>query len=169
MSRTHRQQRAFTLIEVIVVAAIFSLAMLSVVQVLMASQRNYNDYTVGTELRDRARAILDRMEGELRETGVDCPDFTVVNGTSTVTFNQCTGFDGADVTWGAPIAYSRTAQGTLMRSQNGTSRILANSVSSLSFGLENGYITIDITFTKNSANGRSITQSFASKVFLRNG
>lgn len=166
--RRNTKSSGFSLLEMIVVTAIFALTMLTILLTITRSQDDYTDYTVGTEIRDRARVVMDRMESELRESSFQAPDFALVDGSTTIVFNQCTGFDGVDTTWSTPVTYTLTPQGQLTRTQNGQTIIMATSVSSLSFSQGSGSVTAQIAIAKTGTTGRRISQTFDTTIFLRN-
>ncbi len=160
--------RGFTLLEVLVSAAILSFLIAGIFGVLNIGNMTYNTDLCLLDLQQSARQALYWMAKELRESSTDDITITVID-------------DNDDkITFDTPneigIQYYRDlsdVNGDNIKEQiireypKGTRRILGNNISGLQFSLNNNLLEIRLT-ANSVALGRSLSIPLRTKVRLRN-
>jgi len=103
----HKGQRGFSLLEVMIVTTILVVIVGGIFQVLSAGLNAYNSGTVLVDVQGLARRTMEGMIREVQGAGLSTvsptPPLPGQTGTSTITFQQATGYSGGSVTWGDTI------------------------------------------------------------------
>lgn len=174
--------KGFTLIEILIVVAIFSVVMTFIYSIMASGRSSWYTADTAIYVQQQARQALDVMAKELRQSstsvisGVPADD---VNYTS-ITFRipEDTDSDGDvlnstyDVEWSNPISYSRNANSQIYRNATDAQpSILANNINSLLFRRQSAtpnIVEIYIQGNKTSALNRNVSFSLNSQVKVRN-
>jgi prepilin-type N-terminal cleavage/methylation domain-containing protein len=154
-------KRGFTIIEMLLVAALLSIIILAAFTVLTTGKKSWQVGVVKTELQQEARRAMDVMVRELRNAGaIDTNSFDG-NGLST-DFIKFT-------LQGATVEYEVIAN-RLERAPVGLSPVLANDVSSVDFYLSGNddVVYIILTTGKTAASGYPVQAILSSQAVLRN-
>ncbi len=170
--------KGFTLLEIIMVAFLFSIISAAIFSVLATGR---NSLSVGESqigVQQACRNGLDSMIKELRQAGVSTITGVPANGTnySSITFQIPTAIAATGITWSSSIQYTlgglNGAQ--LLKTQSGSQKVFANNISALSFNrsaANPNVVNISVTAQKNTFPGFTATQStitLTSQVKLRN-
>ena len=101
-----RREQGFSLVEVVVGAALLGLVITMVWSLMIGSAKGYSRDSARQMTQDNVRRILDEMAQELRDA--DAGTFSVPSGSSstTVTFRKSVGFTAGATVWSANITYS---------------------------------------------------------------
>ena len=160
-------EQGFTLIEVVIAAALSTVVIFGVFTILLVSNKQLDVINAKMSLQEGPREALFKMAQEIRQTGwhqinaLSAPDASNIESSSTITFNVPANDANALVAgdyspqWAFSISYSLNATThqilrTATNTATGQSRqaILANEVSALTFSRNDnamGLITIAIT------------------------
>ena len=144
--------KGFSLVELMIVLAIFSTILGAIYGVLSMSRSSYQTGDIQIVVQQEARKAMDKIVTELREgSSVNLSDefpFTIT---------------------GQTIKYE-VVDGQLQRAvQGGATTILANNVANIQFTLYGSdMVRITLTTQKNTLLGRTITTNLSSQVTLRN-
>lgn len=174
--------KAFTLLEALIAAAIFSLIFAATFEILTSNRISFNIGSTKQDIENQARQGLENMVGELYQTNAEHLNLTA--GNTTVTFQVPVGYDNTTLLWGAPenntdwrIKYSLNATSRqltreILNSSNATqsTRVMANYVENVTFSLpaNSDLLTINLTTQKTSLDNRTLSQNLTSSVFFRN-
>ena len=95
-------RRGFTILELAISVAVFSLVALVVGQVSNTGAGVFEVTNARTELEKRAQRVIDRVSEEVSRTGVGFffPDPGQDVGSSQLSFQTVSGLDGTDAVWG---------------------------------------------------------------------
>lgn len=183
--------RGFTLVEILIVLAIFSILLGFVFSILAGG--SWNSWQIGFlqhDLQNQLRQGVSYMANELAQTNIGQVDALPSDG-SYVIFRLPVGYDDSTGTikWGATwgedgyegykVRYSLVNR-QLMRevldgagvSQAGMQKVLANEIAAATFSLANRTFEISLTAEKADASipnpAHTLTQSLSTKITLRN-
>jgi len=101
--RGARSRAGMSLLEATIAAAITAIILGTIGRAALSGQTTTTQNMVATELETQARAVVDRIAEELvsaRTTGLN-PSPTGSFGSSTVTYQRCTGYSGGVAVFGA--------------------------------------------------------------------
>lgn len=174
MNRRSKGWKGFSLPELMVAAAIFSLLVLLTTMILRGGGDQVRLAETKMHLQESVRESLYRMGLEIRESSPS--RVTISNGGAVLTFliPQTVGNAGV-ITWSNPITYQIGGSGSqLIRTDTGTGQttVLANDIASVSFsttGNPVGIIAMTVTAQRNTTNGRTLTETSSGEARLRNG
>ncbi|MFH1338439.1 MAG: prepilin-type N-terminal cleavage/methylation domain-containing protein [Candidatus Omnitrophota bacterium] len=148
--------KAFTLVEVLVSAAILSLIIAGLYAVLNIGNATFGTDTKLLDLQQNARLAMEWMVRETRESS---PAGTQIAGGNSITFDTP---NEADIQY-----YRDAANFRLVREYpTGTVRIIANNIETLSFSLSGFVLTIQ--FTARNPQRADLSLSLKQQVRLRN-
>lgn len=160
-----------TLLEVMVVVAIFSVIFAILLTVFASGRVSFQTQDTQIELQQEVRRAVDRMVLEMHQAGSATISTTLATN-DTVTFQIPTGFDAnGNVVWGPSIQYFRGGlnNSQLIRTYNGTNTTLANQVASLVFSAPSSeIIAINISMNKTSLSQAALQANMTTRVRLRN-
>lgn len=173
-----KNNKGFTLLEIILVAFLFSIISAAIFSVLAAGRNSMSAGESQMSVQQACRNSLDALVKELRQSAVlkilDVPA-TGVN-YSSITFQVPTAISATGPTWSGNIQYSlgglNGAQ--LLRTQSGNQRVMGNNISAVSFNrsaANPNVVNITVTAQKNTFPGFTARQSsitLTSQVKLRN-
>ena len=173
-----KNNKGFTLIEIMVVAFLFSIIFAAIFSALGIGRNSLSvgESQIGTQ--QACRNGLDAMMKELRQTSVSTIPDVPANGVncSSITFQTPTAVAATGITWSSNIQYAlgglNGAQ--LIRTQSGNQKVLANNIAAVSFNrlaVNPNVLNISVTAQKNTFPGFTARQSNAtltSQVKLRN-
>jgi len=144
--------KGFTLVELMIVLAIFSTILGAIYGVMGMSRSSFQTGDIQIVVQQEARKAMKRIVTELREA-------------SSVNLSNEFPFTISDQT----IKYE-VVSGQLQRTvQGGATSILANDVANIQFTLYGGdMVRITLTTQKNTLLGRAVTTNLTSQVTLRN-
>ena len=144
--------KAFSLIELMIVLVIFSVLLGATYGVLNMSGTSFKTGDIQVVVQQEARKAMDKISKELREA-------SSVNISAEYPFTL----------WGKKVKYV-TNNGQLQKiTEDGTTTVLANDVSSIQFTLLGGNVVyITLTTQKNTIFGRTLSATLRSQVALRN-
>ncbi|MFH1867901.1 MAG: prepilin-type N-terminal cleavage/methylation domain-containing protein [Candidatus Omnitrophota bacterium] len=178
--------RGFTLLEILITVAIFTILVLGVFQLMEAGNRFWLEGGASAELRQDIIRALMRMESELKETRSisPAPQINLAIGASSpaLTFNipQVDSATGTilnpigAVNWSAPITYALNANNQITRTDigTGTVTIIANHVSGLVFARlatdPSNILRINITVGKTTLTRRQLQDTQQIRIKMRN-
>lgn len=154
-----RPNNAFTLPEVMVSMAVFSIIMVLVGIILRGGEEQAQLAGIKMNLQESVREGLYRMALEIRESSPS--RVAVGSGGSTLTFQIPANISNSGViTWSAPITFQRGGNGTqLVRMGGGQTTILANDIQSATFsatGAPVQTIVFSVTAQRTMTNGRAV-------------
>ncbi len=182
---------AFTLIEMMVVMAIFTIIAGAMVRILLAGGASWRVGEAQIQVVQEARKGMSGMLRELSQTrpsqitGVPADDsfynsiaFRIPSGTTGLIVGAAQNTDGAidaggNVIWSAQIQYSRGGANNkqLLRTTGGISTVIANNVTSLTFrrlASTPDIVEITIGTQRTTTESRLIQYSLSNKTKLRN-
>ncbi|MBI4431043.1 MAG: prepilin-type N-terminal cleavage/methylation domain-containing protein [Candidatus Omnitrophica bacterium] len=170
-----RNKRGFTLIEFMIVATITIVFLLAAVLVMIVGYRNWHINRAVITLHDDLVNSLRSMVREIREAGAASPNGIVVLGPDNngIRFELPTAVSETGPTAWQTIVYSLggTTGKEILRNDGAAVRILATNISDVDFtynALNPREVGIDVTGTKEAANGSLLTQSLSMEVTIRN-
>ncbi len=173
-----KNNRGFTLIEIIIVVFLFSIVSAALFSVLASAKNSLNAGESQVGVQQACRNGLDAMIKELRQAGVSTITNVPANGTNynTITFQIPTVISAAGITWSSNVNYALGGLNgrQLLRLESGNQKVLANNISALSFNrsaTNPNVVNINITAQKNTFPGFTASQStitVTSSVKLRN-
>ncbi|MDP2921413.1 MAG: prepilin-type N-terminal cleavage/methylation domain-containing protein [Candidatus Omnitrophota bacterium] len=173
-----KKYKGFTLIEIVVVAFLFSIISAAIFSVLATGRNSLTSGESRVGVVQACRNGLDSMIKELRQAGAATITGVPANGTnySSITFQIPAAIASAGITWSNAIQYSLGGlNGTqLIRTQSGNQKVLANNISAVSFNrsaANPNVVNINITAQKNTFPGFTAGQTIvtlSSQVRARN-
>ena len=101
-----KNQKGFTLIEVVISAGILAIMMVVVYALLASSTRSFQQQSVQVWLDGNARDQCDRISRELLDAGRSTLFPLNPNNSTTLSFQRVTGFTGGALVYGPVIQYS---------------------------------------------------------------
>lgn len=171
--------RGFTLVEILVSCAIFTILILATFQLMEVGRSSWFTTDVTVELRQEIIKTFMRMERELKETRP--AQISLGSGTSSsfLTFRipQDNNNDGTildtsgNIEWSGDITYALNSASQITRTALGVTSIIANNVLSLQFTrplTPINILQIDISVGKTSASRRQQQDSGQIMVKMRN-
>jgi len=153
-----------SLVELIIVVTVLLFVVAAVGYVMLASSTTMQVGTAYGVLQSRLADAVDRITAELRQSGPDCPDWSLA--TSSLTCRVCTGFDGVERLWGEPVTYSLSADGDLLRTQDGSSIVLLKRVTTLSFEQKDALVLLTVAAEQPTKDQKVLSASMSTTVFL---
>jgi len=173
-----KNNRGFTLLEIIITVFLFSIISAAIFSVLATAKNSLSAGESQIGIQQACRNGLDTMVKELRQAGastiLDVPN----NGInySAITFQIPASLSAAGITWSSSIQYFLGGLNgkQLIRTQSGNQRILGNDISAVSFNrsaANPNVVNISVTAQKNTFPGftaRQSTITFNSQIKLRN-
>ena len=173
-----REDKGFTLLEIIIVVFLFSMIFAALFSVLAVARNSLSAGESQVGIQQACRNGLDAMIKELRQAGVSTISGVPADGAnySSITFQIPAAIAETGITWSNNIQYGLGGlNGTqLLRTESGSQRVLANNISALSFNrtaTDPDVVNISITAQKNTFPGFTARQStivLNSQVKLRN-
>lgn len=173
-----KKTKGLTLIEIIIVVALFSILLAAVFTALATARTSWKSGGSQLSVQQEARRGLGSMVRELRQARLSTIAGVPANGTAyaSITFQIPQTISESSTTWSTNIQYSLGGLNSsqLIRTQDGNQRVLANNISGLSFSRAASKpetMNISITSQKNTFPGFSIIKSnitFNSEVTVRN-
>jgi len=155
-----RQKSALTLVEMMISTLIFTAVVASLYTLFSSGKFSWATYENRIIVQREARQALARMGKELREAS----GIAITQSAGNTTLNFTREDQGAVVyQWNDTGADANR----ILRTLDGTTTILANSISLLSFASDATSITIDITATKALWGGGASSFHLKQKVALR--
>jgi len=173
----------FTLVEVIVVMAIFGIMFGVIFEILSSGRNTWNFGFTAQDVEDQARQGLERIVREIYLTNGGKVSVSGALDSRILAFQVPIGFDvNGNLIWGADgvadqqLRYSRNASSQLLREVldaasnpiSGLEKVLANSVQALNFTLNGNIIVISLTIQKTTVDRKSIAKTLSSSVRFRN-
>lgn len=163
----------YSLVEMMVTLAVFSLLLITAWQVFDASQESMNWNYHQLNLQKEMRRILDTMSKEIRESSPSSPT-PISIGANTITFQipATVSATGAVTAW-TPVTYGLGADNTVVRTTGTqTNAIGGGGITGLNFvypvaGMPRT-VQIQITGTATTLKLRNITTTATGQVVLRN-
>lgn len=173
-----RNNKGFTLVEIIIVAFLFSIISAAIFSVLATGRNSLSAGESQMSVQQACRNSLDAMVKELRQTAASKIPDVPANGVnySSITFQVPTVISATGPTWSADIRYSLGGLNgmQLLRTQSGNQRVMGNNISSLIFNrsaASPNVVNVSVTAQKNTFSGftaRQSTITLTSQVKLRN-
>lgn len=179
-------KKGYTLLETLIVVALFSLLFGIVFEILTTGGTSWNIGSTQQEVDTQVRQGLENMVKELYATNSGRSSITndvPHPGSQIITFQVPVGYDvNGNIIWGADefnnysIRYTIGGNQQLLRQVLDASgavvsereRVLANYVQSLNFTLANKILTITLTIQKTALGKRTLSRTLSSAVTLRN-
>lgn len=167
-----KQRRGFTLVEIMVALALFSILILVASRIFQNSQESldWNYHTLS--LQKELRRTLSTMSQELRESSPSSPT-PITTGSNTITFEIPATVSGNAITGWTQITYALSSNNTVTRTANGQTTSIGNNVTALNFLYPVNAVTaprtMQIQITANQTTlKRNITRTITGQVVLRN-
>jgi prepilin-type N-terminal cleavage/methylation domain-containing protein len=172
-SAKKNSERGFSLVELMLVAAISSIAALMIFGMFVAGGSHAHIMDTQMATQDSARIGLQKMLQEVRETA---PSHVVNLSTSALVFQIPTAVDAnGNMTWSGNIQYTLGGVNNrqLLRTDaSGTVSVMANDVYSLSFTgntpLNPSLITVQVEVRDSSIEGRGLKNLITGQAEVRN-
>lgn len=166
-----RSPNGFTLPEMMVSIAVFSLIMILVTAILRGGEAQARLSEIKMNLQESARESLYKMALEVRESSPS--RVAVGSGGTVLTFQiPASVSNSGTITWSAPITYQVGGNGTqLVRTGGGgPNSILANDIQTVAFVASGSPVTIRMTVNaqRTMINGRILTVTSTGEAKLRN-
>ncbi len=144
--------KAFTLIELMIAMAIFSIILGAIYSVLSMGRTSYYTGDIQIAVQQEARKAMDKMTREIREA-------SSVNLSNNYPF----------LIQASRIKYEVNSGQLQKIVEGGSTTVLANDVGNVQFTLIGGdMVYITLTTQKNTVSGRSLSADLTSQVKLRN-
>lgn len=173
-----KNNKGFTLVEIIIVAFLFSIISAAIFSVLATGRNSLSAGESQISVQQACRNSLDAMVKELRQAGALTISDVPANGANytAITFQIPVSISATGPTWSANIRYSLGGLNgmQLLRTQSGNQRVMGNNISSLIFNrnaANPNLVNIIVTAQKNTFSGFTARQSamtLTSRVKLRN-
>lgn len=168
-----KTRRGFTLIELMVSVALFSMMMLLVGMVMQRGQAQTNMNENYIIIQDNLRQSLYRMSQEIRQSSPS--QLSITNNGAVLTLRIPASVNNSgSITWSSPVTYQVGGTGRqLVRTDTGSgqSTILANDIQSVIFtAAGNPLATINyrLTAQRTLTNGRVLSVTSTGQARLRN-
>lgn len=168
-------RRGFSLVEMMMVALIGSLIIGGLYAVLIIGKSNWEINRDRIELQQNLRTAFEWMRRDLRQSGVSTITGVPANGSSnaSITFQVPSTVTSGAVVWASAITYSKggTGNAQLLRTVGGTSKVIAQNVSSLSFSrtaADPSVVLVTLQVQKNTPQHGVMTISRTAEVKARN-
>ena len=155
-----KNKESFTLAEVILAATILAFIVVTIVSVLIASDKLWNSEKILVSLQQQTRLALDGMSREIRQSNYS--DITVTQSGAKIEFYVSGNSN--------PISYYLSSNQIIREHPAGTTKILANNITSISFSTpteNNPVVSITVQADKTQKN-RAHSFSLTEKIKLRN-
>ncbi|MDP6686070.1 MAG: prepilin-type N-terminal cleavage/methylation domain-containing protein [Candidatus Omnitrophota bacterium] len=166
MKPRNNSKFAFTLIEVTIAIALFSIIIAAIFSVLAVAKNSWKSGTSQLTVQQDARKGLRSMTNELRQCGVSTISGVPADGSNytSITFNIPDSISVSGITWSTNVQYSLGGlNGTqLLRTQDSSQTVLANNISALTFSRtasDPATVNISITAQKNTFPGLTAIQT----------
>ncbi len=159
------QKKGFTLLEIIVVVAIFSLIVDAIFTVFNIGQNTFFSNEACLHLQQNLRLSMDGMIREIRQSSAS--DITISSGGSKIVFKIPLDITTDPVTKSADISYSLVSGQIIRENPAGTQKVIANDITSLTFTQSGNNVEISIS-ASDTLKQRTYTQSLKESVLLRN-
>ncbi len=163
---TLEKNKGLTLIEITIVAFLFSIILVSVFSALGVARTSWKSGASQITVQQEARRGLNQMTKELRQARLATIAGVPTDGAGypSITFQIPDTITASGTTWSSNIQYSIGGLNNtqLIKTQDGNQRILANNVSLLTFTrnvAEPDVIDISIGVQKDTFSGFTATQS----------
>jgi len=174
-----RLVRGFTLVEILVASAIFSILLLAVFMVMDAGRTSWLTGDALVELRQEVVKAFTIMEQEMKEIRPGDLGLAIGASSNSLTFRvtQDNDADGtvldslANIEWSGNIVYSLNGASQIIRTAGGASSILANNIIVLQFSRPVGstnLLQVDITAQKMTGNRRLVQDTGQIVIKMRN-
>ena len=173
-----RNNKGFTLVEIIIVAFLFLIISAAIFSVLATGRNSFSAGESQMSVQQACRNSLDAMVKELRQAAALTISDVPANGTNyaTITFQIPVSISATGPTWSANIQYSLGGLNgkQLIKTQSGNQKILGNNISTVNFSrsaANPNVVNISVTAQKNTFSGFTARQSaitLTSQVRLRN-
>lgn len=166
--RAWKNQKGFTLVELMMVVALFSLLMYAITNVLINGQGHVHALETKLTLETSARDGLTKIIEEVRESA---PSRLLV-GSSTLDFQVPTSVDSNGIiTWSSTIQYYMSGT-QLLRAVSGNTAVLANDVQNVSFLANDAgnptVITIQMDMQREAIDGHMYSEALIGQAKIRN-
>ncbi len=166
-----RPEKGFTLFEMMVSVAIFSIITMLVGMILQGGEEQVQLAGLKMNLQESTRESLYQMGLEIRESSPS--RIAIGSGGSALTFQIPANVSNSGViTWSNPITYQRGGNGTqLVRISGGQTTILANDIQNVTFSTSSGSpssIIFAVTAQRTMINGRVLSVASTGEARLRN-
>lgn len=167
------KQKGFTLAELIVGFAVFSLMMALVSFILRGGENQLRVSDIKMNIQESARECLYKMSQEIRESSSN--RISISGGNSVLTFQIPSSVSNSGaITWSNPITYQVGGNGSqLIRLDTATQQttVLANDIRTVAFTLNGNppaSLNLSVTAQRTLPNGRILTQAATGEAKLRN-
>lgn len=199
MEPTKPEQAGFSLVEVLIASAVLAILVSAVLGIMVVGLQTFNSGNAITVIQNQARRIMDSIAKEIQPAGLSTisptPPALGSAGTHTITFQPCTGYDGASdppQQWGnvTTIAFAydsgETNDGvdnngdglideglvtkTVVGATSSQTKILGHWVkeNGLSFNLDGTLLTITLEMQKRGGKNELLETSLTTTVQIKN-
>ena len=167
--KIRQAQKGFSIIEVLMSTAIFSLISLVVLSVLIVTQVVWNDSIINVKMQDEAKKPIQAMIKELKEADPSSPiGITISADQRTITFAVPQTISATAITAWTQISYSfDAATGQVTRTSNSQSSVIGRQISALTFSRSGSMITVNLTATGTTVQGRTLSTTLTSEAKMR--
>ena len=171
-----KNQNGFSLLEVLIVVAIFTMLAAACSILLTAGYDSWRINKTQIELQQELRKATDWIAQELRIGGTSTITNLAADGTwrNTITFKISNGVVSGNIDWyiyTTTFVLGGTSSNQLQRQSGLDTRIIANNISSLQFrrlASAPNIVEVSLQATKNTFKGNPVTMSTNFKVRMRN-
>jgi prepilin-type N-terminal cleavage/methylation domain-containing protein len=173
--RGSSSKRGFSLVEMMIVVLVGTLVVGGLYSVLWIGKNNWEINRDGIELQQNMRTAFEWMRKDLRQAGLSTISGVPANGSAntSITFQIPSTVTSGAVVWSSAVTYSRGGAGSsqLLRTVGGTSRVIAQNVSSLQFSrtaADPSVIAVTLQVQKNTPQHGLMTISRTTQAKARN-
>ncbi len=159
--------------EIMVTILVFSILMTGLYTALRAGDESWETNKTRMELQQDLRKAMEWMKYELTEAGDTSITNVLANGNwfTSIVFKIPTGVSNGAIAWDANTITFQISANQLQRVYNGTTKILANNITSLQFRRQaatSDILEVALTAQKTTVKGKTVTRQLTFEVQLRN-
>lgn len=159
--------KGFTLVEILISAAILTVLIAGVFMVLNIGQRSWNADMGWLDLQQQARQAMAGMVREIRQS--KSSDIAITGAPPRIQFRIPTDITTQPIIYSADISYYLSNNQLIREHPAGTTKILANDINALNFSLSDDELSLSIALeARKSSLNRVLTFPLSEKVRLRN-
>ena len=164
--------RAFTLVEVMISVAIFTILFGACFTVLLSGSDSWQVNSAEMQLQQELRKAMDWLKEDLAEGGISTITNVPAdwNWYSTITFKAPSGVTSGAITWGSNTIQFVLSSNQLRRIEGATTKVIAQNISSLQFRRQAStphLVEVSLQAQKSSIKG-TISKTLSFKVQMRN-
>lgn len=165
-----RSQCGFTAIELLMSFSVFLVISVIISGVFFVTQLAWSDSTLAVKLQNEMKQAMQAMTKELKAASPSSPIGITITPPDKIEFAIPLTVDATSITaWTKVEYYRNTSTNELIREEDDTATsVVAHQISALNFTQSSGVVTISLTATGTTSDGKALTASTISQATLRN-